>query len=443
MADTNLAAEMDTVGINGDTSFLMLCSALVFLMSLPGLALFYGGLVQSKNVLSIFMQCFGIVCVCGLLWAAIGYSLSFSGMEPYIGDLNFAFLEPMRTNRHAMKDHVPLVVFFLFQGTFAVITPALIIGSWAERAKFIPVLIFCALWEILVYCPVCHWIWGGGWLAQKGIRDFAGGLVVHATAGGAAIVAALMLPSRPGFPDKCAPPHNMPMVLTGASLLWVGWFGFNGGSALHGGTTAAMAAAVTAASAMVGTLVWLVIEGYRSKPTVEAAVTGMVAGLGSITPASGFVGMPGAIGIGLIAGTVCYGMTALIKERGLADDALDVFSVHGVGGLIGTVLTAFFSSSALGGSGYDEGVGMMQLLAVQCLGCLATLVWSVCISAALIKGLDLTIGFCHSRKEQEIGLDSVVHGGRAYDTQLAEEARKVQFSSDENESSTADDDSEA
>jgi len=406
--------EEEVVRFSGDTAYISICTALVFLMNLPGLALFYGGLVQSKHVMSVMMQCFGITCVCGLLWALCGYSLSFSGNGKFIGDLAYAGLAPLMEKRHTMINDIPMATFFLFQGTFAVITPALMVGTWAERAKFKAVLAFCALWEVLVYCPVCHWVWGGGFLAESGVRDFAGGLVVHATAGASAIVAARLLPPRPGFPNKLAPPHSLPMVMTGACMLWVGWFGFNGGSALHASVTASMAALTTAVSACTGAIVWLVIEDFRSKPTVEAAVTGMVAGLGSITPASGFVGVPGAVIIGLVAGLVCYGMTALIKERGVADDALDVFSVHGVGGIVGTLLTAPLSATALGGIGYDEGSSMNALFCAQLLGCVVTVVWSMVLSVVLTVVINKTVGFCHTPKEQKIGLDTVAHGGHAY-----------------------------
>lgn len=416
----------EDVNISGDTAYMLLCSVLVFFMNMPGLFLFYGGLVQAKHVLSVMMQGFGVTCVCALLWLCCGYSLSFSGSHPFIGNLDSAFLAPLQSNRNLMIDDIPLGVHFLFQGTFAIITPGLIIGVWVERAKFSAVLLFCGLWELLVYCPVCHWIWGGGWLQNMGMRDFAGGLVVHVTAGGAAIVAAKLLPPRPGFPNNCAEPHNLTMVMTGAAMLWVGWFGFNGGSALHASCAAAMASVTTAVSACVGTLVWLVIQGYRSKPTVEAAVTGMVAGLGSITPASGFVGVPGALVIGLVASCTCYAVTALVKERGLADDSLDVSTVHGIGGLVGTILTAPLSAKEIGGVGFDATVPVERLFGVQCLGCLATFAWSALWSALLIVCIDKAMGFCNSTKEQSVGLDITTHGGRAYATQEAHEQKMTE-----------------
>lgn len=421
-------------GMHGDTAYVMVSSALVFFMALPGCALFYGGLVQAKHVVSVLMQCLGVVVVCSILWFVCGYSIAFSGPGAMVGDLNLALLGHPWERRSSMTGSIPEVAFCCFQGTFAVITPVLIIGAWVERARFLPVVLFSGLWLLLVYCPVCKWVWGGGWLQAMGIRDFAGGIVVHSTAGASAIVAARLLPKRPGFPHRLQAPHNLPMCFTGACILWVGWFGFNGGSALQASNTAAMAAATTQISAVSGALVWLLIEGGRRKPTLEAALTGLVAGLGTITPGSGYVGLSGALLVGIIGGLATYIATAVIKERGLADDSLDVFSVHGVGGIVGTLLVAPLSASAAGGVGLGDAevpISMAQLFGAQLCGALAAVIWSGSVTYALVRGIDQAMGFCHTRKEQLIGLDEVAHGSHAYAMESGNSVRDFSGSEDE------------
>lgn len=290
----------------------------------------------------------------------------------------------------------------------------LIIGAWAERARFLPAVLFCGLWSLLVYCPLAHWIWGNGWLMQLGVRDFAGGLVVHLSSGSAALVVALLLPSRPGFPSDIAPPHSFPMVITGLGIIWVGWFGFNGASALQAAGAAGMAVLMTQTSACVALLIWVSLESLRSKPSLEGCVCGAIAGLGSITPASGYVGVPGAIIIGIVGALTTFAAWHVCKVRGYADDALDVFPIHGVGGLFGTVLVAFGSAPALGGVGFAPGVGMLKLFGIQCLGCLVTFVWSALVSYVLIKVLDGILGFCHTKAVQLEGIDLEDHNAEAY-----------------------------
>jgi len=336
-----------------NTAWMITASALVLFMTLPGLGLFYAGLVRGKNVLSVLMQCFSIACVVTLAWVVAGYSLAFGdggSANAWIGGLGKAFLSGV--DARSVQGSIPETVFAMFQMTFAIITPALVVGAYAERVRFGGMLLFSLLWLLLVYCPVAHWVWGGGWLQQMGVMDFAGGLVVHLNAGLAALICALTLGVRRGFPETAMPPHNMTMVVTGACLLWVGWFGFNAGSALAADGTAGMAMLVTHIGAATGSLAWLVCEWLRfGKPSVLGIVTGMVAGLGTITPASGFVGPMGAIAIGGAAGVVCFFATNALKRSFGVDDSLDVFPVHGVGGILGTLLTGVFAAAALQGVG--------------------------------------------------------------------------------------------
>ncbi len=334
--------------LNGaNTGWILTSTALVLFMTLPGLALFYGGLVRSKNVLSILMQCFAITCIASILWYVAGYSIAFSDGSPYFGGLSKALLSGVTPD--SLSGDLPETVFFMFQMTFAIIAPALIIGGFAERIKFSAVVIFSALWLLVVYAPVTHWVWGGGWLGEMGLLDFAGGTVVHITAGVAALVSALVLGNRKGFGETPMPPHNMTMTITGAGMLWVGWFGFNAGSALAANGDAGMAMLVTHLSAAAGAFTWLTIEWIKyGKPSALGAVTGMVAGLGTITPASGYVGPGGALVIGISAGIVCFYATLYIKQVAKIDDSLDVFPVHGVGGILGTFLAGIFASSELG-----------------------------------------------------------------------------------------------
>ncbi len=405
--------------INGaNTAWILTATALVLMMTLPGLALFYGGLVRSKNVLSVLMQCFSIAAVCSILWLVLGYSLAFSQGNALIGDFSKVLL--MGVNPSDVSGDIPEPLFMLFQMTFAIITPALIIGGFAERMKFSSVLVFCALWLIFVYAPITHWVWGGGWLAQMGFYDFAGGAVVHITCGVAALVAAIVLGPRRGFPKTPMLPHNMTMTATGAGLLWVGWFGFNGGSALAANGNAAMAMLVTHISASMGAITWAAIEWKKfGKPSALGIVTGMVAGLGSITPASGFVGPGGALIIGLCGGFVCFHATVYIKHTLKIDDSLDVFPVHGVGGILGTLLVGVFSSTELGAfSGYGYGEGnetMLDQLLVQATGVGATIVYTAVVSFILFKVVALMTDGLRVDEEQEIqGLDISQHEETGY-----------------------------
>ena len=399
---------------SGDTAWMLTSTALVLFMTLPGLALFYGGLVRNHNILSLLMQCFALCCVTSIIWVAVGYSLAFSGDGAYIGDLSKAFLTGVHMGSN--EGSIPETVFVMFQMTFAVITPALIVGAVAERMRFSALLLFSVLWLLIVYIPVTHWVWGGGWLAKMGFRDFAGGAVVHINAGIAALVAAVMMGNRRGFPKKPMPPHNLPMTVTGAAMLWVGWFGFNAGSALTAGHAAGMAMLVTHLGAAGGALSWMAMEWMRyKKPSVLGIVTGMVAGLGTITPASGYVGPLGAIVIGLTAGVVCYFATQLIKRKLEIDDSLDVFPVHGVGGFLGTLLTAVFSAKAFGGLGLDEGATIASQFGVQVIGSLATLAWGGIISYALLKLISLIVPLRVTDEEETEGLDVALHGERGYE----------------------------
>jgi Amt family ammonium transporter len=397
----------------GDTSWIMTSTALVLFMTLPGLALFYGGLVRSKNVLSVLMQCFVIACVVTIIWVFYGYSLSFAEGNSWVGGLSNAFLGEV--TRDSMSGTLPETVFVMFQLTFAIITPALVVGGFAERMKFSSMLLFSILWVSLVYFPVCHWVWGGGWLGEKGLLDFAGGTVVHITAGVAAIVAAMVMGKRNGFPDTPMMPHNMTMTVTGAGMLWVGWFGFNGGSAVAANGDAGMAILVTHISAACGAFTWAVMEWLRyGKASALGTVTGMVAGLGTITPASGFVGPLGALVIGTSAGIICFIATGFIKRKLKIDDSLDVFPVHGVGGILGTFMAGIFAASSLGGVGYAEGMNMGSQVGVQLTGILATLVWTAAITFVILKVVDAILGLRVTDEEETEGLDTTQHDERGY-----------------------------
>ncbi|MEP7311738.1 MAG: ammonium transporter [Pseudomonadota bacterium] len=399
-----------------DTAWMLAATALVLMMTLPGLALFYGGLVRGKNALSVVIQCFAITCVASILWLAAGYSLTFGNggeWQGLIGSLDRAFLQGM--GRDALVGTLPEPVFFMFQLTFAVITPALVVGGYAERIRFSVVLWFSALWLMLVYVPIAHWIWGGGWLARLGVMDFAGGIVVHVNAGVAALVCALTVGRRRGFPHVAMAPHNLPLVACGAGMLWVGWFGFNGGSALGANGTAGMAILATHLGASAGALSWMLIEWRRyGKPSVLGVVTGMVAGLGTITPASGFVGPVGAVAIGFIAGAVCFFATQLLKRVLHIDDSLDVSPVHGVGGVVGSLLTGVFAAVSLGGSGFSVQSSIGAQLGVQALGIAATAAWCAAVTWLVLKVLDLTLGLRVSEEQESEGLDLAQHGERGY-----------------------------
>jgi Amt family ammonium transporter len=389
-------------------------TALVLFMTIPGLALFYGGLVRTKNVLSVLMQCFAITCVVSLLWLLLGYSLSFAEGNGFVGGLSKAMFAGVTEG--ALKGTIPESAFALFQLTFAIITPALVVGGFAERMRFGACLLFAALWFLAVYAPVCHWVWGGGWLGELGVKDFAGGIVVHITAGAGALTAALVLGARRGFPHQVSPPHNMTLTLAGAGMLWVGWFGFNGGSALAANGDAAMAMLVTHISASAGAFVWLVAEWIRfGKPSALGAVTGMVAGLGTITPASGFVGPAGALVIGIAAGLFCFGATNFLKRTLHVDDSLDVFPVHGVGGMLGTLLTGVFASDALGIFSGQENIQIGHQLGVQAIGAVSALVYTVIVTFLVLKVVAAITALRVTAEEETEGLDLVLHNERGYD----------------------------
>ncbi len=395
---------------SGNTAWILTSTALVLFMTLPGLALFYGGLVRSKNVLSALMQCISIACLASVLWLAVGYSLAFGDGNQWIGDTSKAFLSGV--GRDVLSGDIPETVFFAFQMTFAVITPALIVGAYVERIKFSAVLLFSALWLLIVYAPVTHWIWSGnGWLFQAGLLDFAGGLVVHLTAGSSALVLAAMLGPRSNFPLQVDPPHNPAMVMIGASMLWVGWFGFNAGSALAADGNAGMAMVVTHISAATASLVWMLMDWSKfGKPTLIGLVTGTIAGLASITPASGSVGPIGALIIGASAGFICYLFVNIVKNTLKIDDSLDVFAVHGVGGVLGIILVAFLVDSNIGGAGYAEGMNAASQLAVQVKGALAVLTLSVVATVIITYIVKFTVGLRVDETSEIEGLDISSHG---------------------------------
>ncbi|MBA57296.1 MAG: ammonia channel protein [Pseudomonadales bacterium] len=409
----------DLSGAN--TAWILTATALVLFMTIPGLSLFYGGLVRSKNVLSVLMQCFTLTCLMSILWFVVGYTMAFgSGGEQgaFVGDFGNILFAAM--NVDSLNGDIPAVLFAAFQMTFAIITPALIVGAFAERMKFSAMLLFSSAWLLLVYAPVCHWVWGGGWLAEMGFLDFAGGSVVHITAAVAALVAALVIGNRRGFPGTVMMPHNMTMTVTGAGMLWVGWFGFNAGSALAANGSAAMALLVTHISAAAGSLAWMACEWIRhGKPSVLGIVTGMVAGLGTITPASGSVGPAAALVIGLCAGTICFYATLFIKQRLKIDDSLDVFPVHGVGGILGTFLVGVFCSGELGvfsGLGFGgDNASIGEQLKVQVIGIVATFGYTAVISWVLLKLVDAMVGLRVSEDQETEGLDIVLHEERGYD----------------------------
>ncbi|MGU3539721.1 ammonium transporter [Methylobacterium sp. A54F] len=398
----------------GSTAWILTASALVLFMTLPGLALFYGGLVHARNVLSVLMQCFTICCIASVLWAICGYSLVFDGDGALIGGLGKAFLAHLDGVRAATV--LPESAFALFQMTFAVITPALIIGAFPERVAFPFVALFSGLWLLLVYVPVAHWIWGGGWLAALGTLDFAGGIVVHTTAGVSALLLAVLIGRRRGFPATLTPPHSPGMTMTGAGMLWVGWFGFNGGSALAADASAANAILVTHLSAAAGAMAWTAAEWVKiRKPTSIGIVTGCVAGLATITPAAGYVAPGSALLIGTAGGLICFFVTLFIKQRLQIDDTLDVFAVHGVGGMLGSVLLALFALPALGGLGFGEGRTALGQLGVQLLAIAATAVWSGLVTVGLTRLIGAVTPLRVDVEAEHDGLDLASHGERAYE----------------------------
>ena len=398
---------------SGDTAWILTATALVLLMTLPGLALFYAGLVQSKNIVSVLMHHFAIAALMSILWVVAGYSLAFSGDGAWVGDLANSFMSNITLD--SASGTIPESVFAAFQMTFAIITPALIIGAYVERMKFAALLMFSAIWLLVVYAPVTHWVWGGGIMAEWGVLDFAGGIVVHATAGTAALVCALVVGKRRGFPTSIQPPHSPVLTMIGASMLWIGWFGFNGGSALGAGNSAGMALLVTHIAAATASLVWMFIEWFRfGRPSLVGIVTGMVAGLATVTPASGFVGIPGGLILGLAGGVACYVAVDLIRVRLKIDDSLDVFAVHGVGGILGSLLVAYLALPAFGGLGLADGVTAGSQFMVQLSSVVITVLWTGIGSYVILKVIGAVIGLRVDQQDEIEGLDLSQHGERGY-----------------------------
>ena len=398
---------------SGDTAWILTATALVLLMTLPGLALFYAGLVQSKNIVSVLMHHFAIAALMSILWVIAGYSLAFSGDGAWFGDLANSFMSNISVD--SASGTIPESVFAAFQMTFAIITPALIIGAYVERMKFAAILLFSAVWLLAVYAPVTHWVWGGGIMAEWGVLDFAGGIVVHATAGTAALVCALVVGKRRGFPTSVQPPHSPLLTMIGASMLWIGWFGFNGGSALGAGNSAGMALLVTHIAAATASLVWMFIEWFRfGRPSLVGIVTGMVAGLATVTPASGFIGVPGGLILGLAGGVACYVTVDLIRVRLKIDDSLDVFAVHGVGGILGSLLVAYLALPAFGGLGLADGVTAGSQFMVQLASVAITVLWTGIGSYVILKVIGAVIGLRVDQQDEIEGLDLSQHGERGY-----------------------------
>ena len=398
---------------NGDTAWILTSTALVLFMTLPGLALFYAGLVNSKNVVSVLMQHFAVACVVSVIWVILGYSLAFSSGNAWIGDLSNLFMKSIDIN--STSGTIPESLFATFQMTFAIITPALIIGAFVERIKFSAMLIFISLWVIIVYVPVTHWVWGGGILSSWGTMDFAGGIVVHATAGTAALVTALTLGKRRGFPKSLTPPHSPILTMIGAAMLWIGWFGFNAGSALGANSSAGMAMLVTHISASTSALVWMFIEWKRfGKPSLIGVVTGMVAGLATVTPASGYIGIPGGLILGLSGGLLCYLAVDYIRGKLQIDDSLDVFAVHGVGGILGTLLVAFLATSTFSGLGLPEGQTAISQFIVQFKAVVLTVIWTSVFTYLILKATSLIVPLRVEEQEEIEGLDLRSHGEKGY-----------------------------
>ena len=399
---------------SGDTAWMLTATALVLFMTIPGLALFYAGMVRSKNVLSVLMQCFSITAVVTVLWAIVGYSIAFGGEGLYWGGLSKMFLKGVTVD--SMSGTIPETVFMTFQMTFAIITPALIIGAFAERMKFSSMLVFMSIWLIVVYAPITHWVWGsGGWLGGKGILDFAGGTVVHINAGVAGLMAALVLGKRKGYPETPMAPHNLGLTLMGASMLWVGWFGFNAGSELAADGTAGMAMAVTQIATAAAALAWMFAEWIsHGKPSVLGIASGAVAGLVAITPASGTAGPMGALLIGAAAGVGCYFAATKMKRAFGYDDSLDAFGVHAIGGIIGALLTGVCVDASFGGAGLADGVTMGAQLGKQFIGVLTTIVYTGVVSFILLKILDMVIGLRVTDEQESQGLDLALHDERGY-----------------------------
>lgn len=402
---------------SGNTAWMLTSTALVLMMTIPGLSLFYAGMVRAKNGLSVMMQCFAITAVVTVIWALYGYSMAFSdggAMQQWVGGMSKAFMAGVGVD--SLSGSIPETVFSMFQLTFAIITPALIVGAFAERMKFSAMLWFMGLWVTLVYFPVAHWVWGGGWLADLGALDFAGGTVVHINAGVAALMAALVLGRRKGYPGTAMPPHNLMFTVVGAGMLWVGWFGFNAGSELAADGTAGMAMAVTQIATASAALGWMFAEWFtHGKPTTLGIASGAVSGLVAITPASGFVGPMGSIAIGAVAGVICFVSATKMKRIIGYDDSLDAFGVHAVGGIIGALLTGIFVADSLGGAGLAEGVSMGSQFGIQAVAVGATIVYDAIVSLILLKIINAVIGLRVSEDEETEGLDIVLHDERAYD----------------------------
>lgn len=396
----------------GHTAWILTSTALVLFMTLPGLALFYGGLVKSKNTISVLAQCFLIATLTSIIWVVVGYSLSFSGEGLYIGNFDKFLLKNI--NITSLTGEIPELLFVMFQMTFAIITPALIIGAFVERIKFSAVFLFTLLWVIFVYVPVAHWVWGNGWLAKKGVLDFAGGLVVHTTAGVSSLVIAYFLGRRKGFPKIAHPPHSPVLAMIGASMLWVGWFGFNAGSALAANGNAAMAMLVTHSSAATATLTWMCIDWYKNgKPGLIGIITGMVAGLATVTPASGYIGPMGGIILGLLSGFICYWFVGFIKFKLKIDDSLDVFAVHGVGGILGTLLAGILATNTFGGLGIEKSAFDQTI--VQFIGVISVAIFALVVTIIIVKIIQATIGLRVSSQQEEFdGLDLGSHGEKSY-----------------------------
>jgi Amt family ammonium transporter len=397
---------------SGDTAWMLTATVLVLFMTLPGLALFYGGLVRAQNVLSVLMHCFAVACLASVLWIGGLYSLAFSDGNSWIGDFQHLFLKGIGPDE-LNGGTFPETVFIMFQMTFAIITPGLIVGAFVERMKFSAVLLFSGLWLILVYAPVCHWVWSSeGWMFNNGTIDLAGGIVVHATAGVSALVLAKMLGSRKDFPKRMHPPHHPAMVMIGASMLWVGWFGFNAGSQVAANGAAGMTMLVTHISAAVASLTWMAVEWFKTgKPGLVGIVTGTIAGLATITPASGSVGPMGAVLIGFLAGLVCYFACGIVKNKLGIDDSLDVAAVHGVGGTMGTILVAVFGVAAFGGSG-DFQIGTQIMIQIKGVG--AALIWSVIGTIVIIFICRAVTGLRVADEAENSGLDQAEHGESSY-----------------------------
>jgi Amt family ammonium transporter len=416
MCHTAFATSASTAATDsGDTAWILTATALVLMMTLPGLALFYAGLVQAKNVVSVLMHHFALACLLSVLWVVAGYSLAFSGDGAWVGDLDNLFMTGLGFDNTAGS--IPESVFAAFQMTFAIITPALIIGAYVERMQFAAILWFSALWLLVVYAPVTHWVWGGGVMAAWGVMDFAGGIVVHATAGSAALVCALVVGKRRNFPQSLHPPHSPLLTMIGASMLWIGWFGFNGGSALAAGNGAGMALLVTHIAAATAALVWMFIEWVRfGRPSLVGIVTGMVAGLATVTPASGFIGVPGGLILGLAGGAACYIAVDVLRVRMKIDDSLDVFAVHGVGGILGSLLVAWLALPAFGGLGLADDVSATNQFGVQLLSVAITIGWTVIASYVILRVISLVIGLRVNQQDEIEGLDLSQHGERGYHT---------------------------